>query len=98
MNLALRRFETQAPRQAMAKAQGMMQDVFGNAQSSISANPSTAVFTAFAAGMGLGIGLALVSAAVRHPLPECVNSSRNSSMNTCPPGRGPPEIVRISDD
>lgn len=69
MNQAPRCFETQAPRQAMAKAQGMMQDAFSNAQNSISSNPSTAVFTAFAAGMGLGIGLALVFGGSSAPPP-----------------------------
>jgi len=69
MNQAPRRFETQAPRQAMAKAQGMMQDVLSNAQQSISSNPSTAVFTAFAAGMGLGLGLALAFGGSSAPPP-----------------------------
>ena len=59
MNQAQRRFETQAPRQALGNAKGMMQEAFSTASNSISSNPSTAVFTAFAAGMGLGLGLAL---------------------------------------
>jgi len=74
----------------MAKAQGMMQDVLSNAQSSISANPSTAVFTAFAAGMGLGLGLALAFGGSSAPPPgmreqftQFLNEHMPSWARTC---------------
>jgi len=68
MNQAPRRFETQS-RQGTANARGMMQDYLSNAQQSISSNPSTAVFTAFAAGMGLGLALALAFGGSSAPPP-----------------------------
>jgi len=69
MNQAPRRFETQGSRQGGTSARGMMQDALSNAQSSITSNPSAAVFTAFAAGMGLGLGLALAFGSSSAPPP-----------------------------
>jgi formate/nitrite transporter FocA (FNT family) len=53
----------------MGNAKGMMQEAFSTASNSISSNPSTAVFTAFAAGMGLGLGLALCFGGTSSPPP-----------------------------
>jgi|SwirhirootsSR2_FD_contig_31_11660601_length_405_multi_1_in_0_out_0_1 formate/nitrite transporter FocA (FNT family) len=45
-----------------AKASAAMSEAYDGARQSVSEHPSTAVFSAFAAGLGLGLGLALLFA------------------------------------